>query len=62
MTHPSNIEHEQECPECIEFWKYQNEMAEDLERLIAKYALKEEVSRLRLWQRFWAGRRAIPNY
>jgi len=62
MTHPSNIEHEEHCPECIEFWKYQHEMAEDLERLREKYGLKHEVARFTLWQRFWAGRRAIPNY
>lgn len=62
MKHPSNIEHEQECPECIEFWKYQHEMAEDLERLREKYMVIEDISRFRLWQKFWKGRRAIPNY
>ena len=62
MTHPSNIEHEENCPACIAFWTRQHEATEDLKRLREKYSLKGEVSRLSLWQRFWAGRRAIPNY
>ena len=62
MTHPSTIEHEHDCPECIAFWIRQNEAAEDLARLRAKYGLKGEVARFSLWQRFWMGRRPIPNY